>query len=408
MSSPKSGLRENIFQFSLLVVINAMVGAMLGTERSIIPALAESEFGLSSNQAILMFIAVFGLSKALTNYAAGTLSDKMGRRPLLLIGWAIAMPVPLLLMWAPSWGWMMVANALLGISQGLTWSTTVIMKIDLAGPKRRGLAMGINECAGYLALGLSALATSHVADVYGLRPAPFILSLAFVIVGTALSVLGAKETKQFALAEQKNTEKKEAIAPETPSMAEVFITTSLKDPDLSAACQAGMVNNLNDGMAWGLFPIIFAAASLSTTEIGLVAALYPSVWGLAQLFTGAWSDKYGRKIFIVSGMWVQAIAIGIIGISSDFGGFAAAAVLLGIGTAMVYPTLIAAVADKAAPAWRASAVGIYRLWRDLGYVVGALLTGAISDHFGTQASVAVIALLTFVSGAVVALRMKKI
>jgi MFS family permease len=398
------GLRENLGQFSLLVLVNAFVGAMVGMERSILPALAEDEFHLAARSAILAFIVIFGITKALTNYFAGRFSDRWGRKLVLVAGWLIAAPVPFMLMWAPSWSWILAANVFLGVSQGLTWSMTVIMKIDLAGPKNRGLAMGLNEFAGYLAVALSALATGYIAAETGLRPYPFMLGVGFVILGLGLSVFIVKETLHHAQLEMN------LIPPSGPSQfspPNVFIHVSLENPNLSSVSQAGMINNLNDGVAWGLFPLIFAAAGLSLAEIGTLAALYPAVWGLGQLFTGAWSDRVGRKRLIVTGMWVQAIGIVAIAIGDAFLAFALGAVLLGAGTAMVYPTLLAAVGDVAGPSWRASAVGVYRLWRDMGYAVGALLAGAVADAFGLTTAMLTVAALTFISGTVVAFRMRE-
>jgi len=398
------GLRENLAQFSLLVLVNAFVGAMVGMERSILPAIAEEEFQLAARTAILSFIVVFGVTKALTNYVAGRWSDRFGRKNVLVAGWVVAVPVPFLLMWAPSWDWVLAANALLGVSQGLTWSTTVIMKIDLAGPRNRGLAMGLNEFAGYFAVALSALATGFIAAEVGLRPDPFYLGVVFVVVGLALSAWAVAETKDHAAQEAAMT----GGAPDAQlSPREVVLRTSFFDPDLSAVSQAGMVNNLNDGMAWGLFPLVFATSQLTLSEIGTLAAVYPAVWGLGQLFTGAWSDRVGRKGLIVAGMWTQASGIVVIGLGASFTLFAVGAVLLGLGTAMVYPTLLAAIGDVAHPNWRASAVGVYRLWRDMGYAVGALLAGAVADAFGLTAATLTIAGLTFLSGVIVATRMRE-
>jgi MFS family permease len=397
------GLRENLAQFSLLVVVNAFVGAMVGMERTILAPIAEHEFRLAAKTAVLSFIVVFGITKALTNYLAGRLSDRFGRKHVLVGGWLVAVPVPFLLMWAPSWSWILFANALLGVSQGLTWSTTVIMKIDLAGPKKRGLAMGLNEFAGYFAVAGSALATGFVAAHHGLRPEPFYLGVVFVACGLALSVFVVRETEHHAAAESKLHG--ELPPGGMPSPREVFWRTSLLDKNLSSVSQAGLVNNLNDGMAWGLFPLFFAASGLSIGRIGTLAAIYPATWGIAQLFTGAWSDRVGRKWLIAAGMWVQAFGIAGVTVSSAFAGFALGASLLGVGTAMVYPTLLAAIGDVAHPAWRASSVGVYRLWRDLGYAIGALLAGATADALGLGAAMWIVAALTFASGVVVATRM---
>ena len=378
---------------------------MVGMERTILPALAEQEFHLAARTAILAFIVVFGVTKALTNYFAGRLSDRYGRRVVLIAGWLVAIPVPFTLMWAPSWSWVLWANGLLGMSQGLTWSTTVIMKIDLAGPKNRGLAMGLNEFAGYFAVALAALATGAMAGRYGLRPEPFLLGVGFVLCGLALSLVLVRETKHHV-----DTEARIAFEPPReglPSQRELFWRTSLLDRNLSSVSQAGLVNNLNDGMAWGLFPLLFGAAGMSLAQIGTLAAIYPAVWGLGQLFTGALSDRIGRKGLIVCGMWVQAVGIGVVALSDRFLGFALGSVLLGAGTAMVYPTLLAAIGDVAHPRWRASSVGIYRFWRDMGYAVGALLAGFVADAFGIPAATWTIAVLTLASGALAAVRMRE-
>jgi MFS family permease len=403
VSAVRLGLRDNLAQFALLVVVNAFVGAMVGMERSILPAIAEHDFQLAARTAVLSFIVVFGVTKALTNYLAGRLSDRFGRRHVLVGGWLVAAPVPFLLMWAPGWNWILFANLLLGVSQGLTWSTTVIMKIDLVGAKRRGLAMGLNEFAGYLAVAASALATGWIAAHYGLRPQPFYLGVLFVAVGLGLSAIVVRETKHHVFHE--SMLHGESMHDRVPTPRDVFWRTTLVDRDLSSASQAGLVNNLNDGMAWGLFPLFFAAAGMRLEQIGLLAAIYPGTWGMVQLVTGALSDRAGRKWLIVSGMWVQALGIGTITVGQRFGVFAVGGVLLGIGTAMVYPTLLAAIGDVAPPLWRASAVGVYRLWRDLGYAIGALLAGVTADLFGLHAAMWLIAALTFASGLVAALRM---
>jgi MFS family permease len=397
------GLRENLAQFTLLVVVNAFVGAMVGLERSILPAIAEQEFQLAARTAVLSFIVVFGVAKALTNYGAGRLSDRLGRKHVLVAGWLVAVPVPFLLMWAPTWTWVLLANLLLGISQGLTWSTTVIMKIDLAGPAQRGLAMGLNEFAGYVAVAASALATGWIAARYGLRPEPFYLGVVFVAVGIALSAFLVRETRHHVSHESALLVRLPPHGILTPR--EVFWRTTLFDANLSSVSQAGLVNNLNDGMAWGLFPLVFAAAGMDLAQVGLLAAIYPATWGVAQLATGALSDRTGRKPLIVWGMWIQAAGIGVVTVAHAFAGFVTGAVLLGIGTAMVYPTLLAAIGDVAHPSWRASAVGVYRLWRDLGYAIGALLAGVTADAFGLHVAMWVIAALTFASGVVSATRM---
>ena len=398
------GLRENAAQFTLLVVVNAFVGAMVGMERSILPAIAEQDFQLVTRAAILSFILVFGLSKAIANYAAGRFSDRFGRKSILIAGWLLAAPVPFMLMWAPSWNWILAANVFLGISQGLTWSTTVIMKIDLVGPRNRGLAMGLNEFAGYVAVAAGAWATGWIASQYGLRPEPFYLGVGFVIVGLVLSTFAIRETKQFAVHEA-SLATNSANPAATLTQAEVFRRTTLTDRNLSSISQAGLVNNLNDGMAWGIFPLFFAAKGLPLDQIGLLAALYPATWGVAQLVTGAWSDRIGRRWIIASGMWVQAVGIAVTILAGGFVGFAVGATLLGVGTALVYPTLLAAIGDVAQPSWRASAVGVYRFWRDLGYAVGALIAGGLADAMGLSGAMWVVAALTLVSGVIVGVRM---
>jgi MFS family permease len=406
---PRLGLRANLAQFTLLVAVNALVGGMLGQERTVLPLLAEREFGLTAYTSALTFILAFGATKAATNYVAGTLADRYGRKPVLVAGWLIALPVPLLLIWAPSWGWVIAANVLLGVNQGLTWSTTVIMKIDLVGPARRGLAMGLNEAAGYLAVAATAVATGYLAAIYGLRPEPFYLGVVFAALGLGLSTLAVSETRGHARLEaaahtaRPNGRHDHLHARLTDR--QVFTQTSFREPALSSASQAGMVNNLNDGLAWGLFPVLFAAAGLSVAQIGVLAALYPAVWGFGQLVTGALSDRVGRKPLIVGGMLVQAGALGLVAAGGSFGVWAAAAVGLGAGTAMVYPTLLAAIGDVAHPAWRARSVGVYRLWRDGGFAVGALVAGLLADAFGIPTAIWVIAALTASSGLLAAARL---
>ena len=408
-ATPTLRLRANAAQFALLVAVNALVGGMLGQERTVLPLLGEQEFGLHAYTTGLTFILVFGLAKAATNYFAGTWMDRYGRKPVLVAGWWVAVPVPLMLIWAPSWTWVILANVLLGISQGLTWSTTVVMKIDLVGPARRGLAMGLNEAAGYAAVAATALATGYLAESYGLRPAPFLLGIAFAALGLGLSTLAVKETRGHARLEAAShvyrTDGRHDHLNDQLTNAQVFVQTSIREPALSSASQAGLVNNLNDGLAWGLFPLLFAAAGLSVGKIGVLAALYPAVWGVGQLVTGALSDRLGRKWLIAAGMWVQAIALAGITLGNSFATWAIAATLLGVGTAMVYPTLLATIGDVAHPAWRARAVGIYRLWRDGGFAVGALLAGVIADAVGVRAAIGTVAALTAASGMVVAIRM---
>ena len=406
VAPPTLGLRQNLAQFVLLVAVNALVGGTLGQERTILPLLASRVFHLGLYTGALTYIVAFGLSKAATNYVAGTLSDRFGRRPVLLAGWLAAVPVPLMLIAGPSWAWIVLANVFLGISQGLTWSSTVIMKMDLVGPKQRGLAMGLNESAGYLGLALTALATGYLATSYGLRPAPFLLGAAYVALGLGLSALRVRETRHHALVEAARHVAGRDAAGADLTTAQVFTLTSFRDRSLSAVSQAGMVNNLNDGLAWGLFPVLFAGAGLSLDRIGVLAAAYPAVWGAGQLVTGGASDRWGRKWLIAGGMLVQAAALGVVATTHGFGPWLAAAVLLGVGTAMVYPTLLAAIGDVAHPAWRARAVGVYRLWRDGGFAVGALASGVVADLFGVPAAIAGVAAVTAGSGLVVALRMR--
>jgi MFS family permease len=402
---PRLGLRQNFAQFCLLVGVNALVGGMIGQERTVLPLLAEREFHLTAFTAALTFIAAFGAVKAATNFFAGTLSDRYGRKPVLVAGWFIGIPVPLLLIWAPSWGWVIAANILLGINQGLTWSTTVIMKIDLVGPERRGFAMGINEAAGYGAVAITALATGYIAQHAGLRPEPFYLGVIFAGLGLGLSVLFVRETRDHADHEAATHVARHVGDNDPLTTRQVFVLTSFREPALSSCSQAGMVNNLNDGLAWGLFPIAFAEAGLSVGRVGILAALYPAVWGLGQLITGGLSDRMGRKPLIAGGMLTQAAAIAWIAAASGFWAWALGAIVLGAGTAMVYPTLLAAIGDVAHPSWRARSVGVYRLWRDGGFAVGALLAGVLADVVSIDAAIWAVAALTAASGVVVHVRM---
>jgi MFS family permease len=398
------GLRANLGQFALLVAVNALVGGMVGQERTVLPLLATEVFGLVALTSALTFIVAFGLTKALTNFVAGAMSDRYGRKPVLVAGWLVGLPVPVLLIWGPDWSWIVLANVLLGANQGLTWSTTVIMKIDLVGPTRRGLALGLNEAAGYGAVAVTALVTGFLAERFGLRPAPFLLGLAYAGIGLGISATLVRETRAHARLEAAAHQGTEHL--EGPlSTRRIFALTSLREPALSAASQAGLVNNLNDGLAWGLLPVYFAAGGLTVGEIGVLAALYPAVWGIGQLASGALSDRIGRKRLIVSGMLLQAAALALTAAALGFAAWAFAAVLLGVGTAMVYPTLLAVIGDVAHPSWRASAVGVYRLWRDAGFAFGALLAGVIADSFGMSAAIWVVAGLTATSGLIAFVRM---
>jgi MFS family permease len=392
------GLRANLAQFSLLVAVNALVGGTIGQERTVLPLLAQREFGLTAYTAGLTFIVAFGITKALTNLVAGALSDRLGRKPVLVAGWVIGLPVPLLLIWAPAWGWVIAANVLLGVNQGLTWSTTVIMKIDLAGPERRGLAMGFNEAAGYGAVAVTAVLTGWIASHHGLRPEPFLLGAAYIALGLGLSAAFVRETRGHAHREAAD----HGTPGEHQTVGRVLTHTALRNTDLLAVNQAGLVNNLNDGLAWGLLPVLFAADGLSVADVGFVVALYPAIWGVGQLVTGALSDRVGRKPLIVGGMLVQSVGLGVFATARGLGPWAIAAVALGVGTALVYPTLLAAIGDVAHPAWRASAVGVYRLWRDSGYALGALIAGITADLIGLRGAVAVVAALTAASGLVAA------
>jgi MFS family permease len=409
------GLRQNLPQFALLVGVNALVGGMIGQERTVLPLLAEKEFGLTAYTAMLTFIFAFGLTKAVLNYVAGTLADRFGRKPVLLVGWLFALPVPLMLIWAPSWGWVIAANVLLGVNQGLAWSVTVLMKIDLVGPDRRGMAMGFNEAAGYGAVAAAAWATGYIAETAGLRPAPFFLGLAFAGLGLGLSALFVRETAGHVAVEAGNHGGVDPGQRPPPGATvhgasftprQVFALATWRDRSLSATSQAGLVNNLNEGMAWGLFPIYFTLSSeLTIAAAGLLIAIAPAVWGAGQLFTGALSDRIGRKGLIVAGQLTEAAGLTIIALGDTFAVWTTGSVLFGAGTAMAYPTLIAAVGDIAHPAWRGAAVGVYRWWRDIGFAVGAVLAGVLADVYSITTAILVIAAITAASGIDVAARM---
>jgi len=390
-------------QFCLLVLVNAFVGGMVGLERTVVPLIGSQQFGLVLKTAIFSFIVSFGIVKACSNLLSGSLADRIGRKKVLVAGWIVGVPVPLMIMFAPSWGWIVAANVLLGANQGLAWSMTVLMKIDLVGPRRRGLAVGLNEFAGYLAVGLTALATGYLAWVYGLRPEPFYLGVGYVVLGLLVSVFLVRDTSEHVRLEMRS----HPPEPSPLSFREVFAITSLKDRNLFACSQAGLINNLNDGMSWGVFPLFFSAFGLGVERIGLLKAVYPAVWGTLQVLTGPLSDRWGRKGLIVGGMWVQAMGISVTVATRSFGWWMLGSVLLGVGTAMVYPSLIAAVSDNSHPSWRARSLSVYRFWRDLGYAVGALSAGIIADTWGISWAIGSVGILTFLSGSVVATSLRE-
>jgi MFS family permease len=398
MTGIKIGLKENLRQFILLVVVNAFVGGMIGLERSILPQIAEAEFHIAAKTAILSFIVVFGFVKAVTNYYTGTFANKFGRKNLLVIGWLIALPIPFILMLAPNWNWIIAANVLLGLNQGLAWSSTVVMKIDLVGEKERGFAMGLNEFAGYLAVAVVAFFTGWIASEYGLRPYPFYIGIALSISGLILSWVFIKDTKHHVA--------KESETNNTRKLKNVFWDTTIHDPNLGSVTQAGLINNLNDGMVWGLFPIILFQKGFTLSEIGIITSIYPAVWGIGQLFTGKMADRYCKKNVLFWGMLLQGIALFFLMFATTFLHFSVISVILGWGTAMVYPTFLATVAEYTHPFDRAKSLGTFRLWRDLGYAVGAILTGLIADAFNINASVIVIASLTIGSAVIIEYRMK--
>ncbi|CAH0994848.1 putative MFS-type transporter YfcJ [Emticicia aquatica] len=393
------GLKENWQQFGLLVILNAFVGGMVGLERSIIPQLAETEFGLSSKSAILSFIIAFGITKAIANYFTGRLANKIGRKNLLIIGWLLALPIPIIIIYANSWSWIIVANMLLGISQGLTWSSTVVMKMDLVGEKQRGLAMGINEFAGYLAIGIVAFLTGYIAEKYGVRPYPFYIGIVISILGLLLSIIWVKDTKKFVLKETKNSR--------ITTSENVFMTTTFSDKTLSSVTQAGLINNLNDGMIWGFLPILLLQLKLNNQDIGIITAIYPTFWGIGQLFTGKMSDIYSKKKMLFWGMLVQGIAIVLLVFAKNFYVLTILSAFLGIGTALVYPTFLSTIATFTNPNQRAESIGIFRLWRDLGYAFGAIISGIIADIFGMQYAVILIGIITIISAIVIQTRMPK-
>ena len=397
------GLRANWQQFSLLVLINAFVGGMVGLERTVVPLIGSEEFKIASTTLVVSFIVSFGVIKALANLVSGHLADVWGRKRVLVVGWLFGLPVPFMVMWAPSWEWVVAANALLGINQGFAWSMTVIMKVDLVGPKSRGLAVGLNEFAGYLAVGVTAFLTGYIAAHYGLRPAPFYLGIGYAILGLALSVLLVRDTRDHVRLEARGNQQQTAPT----NFWKIFSLTSFRDRNLFAACQAGLVNNLNDGMSWGIFPLFFVSFGLGVERIGVLKAVYPATWGILQIATGPLSDRWGRKGLIVAGMWVQSAGLFLTAFTRSFEWWLVGSLLLGLGTAMVYPTLIAAVSDASHPTWRARSLSVYRFWRDLGYAIGALSAGLIADSFGLAAAINAIAALTFMSGAVAGVLMRQ-
>ncbi len=398
------GLRENWRQFSLLVLINAFVGGMVGLQGTVIPLIGAEEFKIASATAVLSFIVSFGVIKAFANLVSGHFADVYGRKHMLVLGWLIGLPAPFMIAWGPSWGWIVAANALLGINQGFAWSMTVIMKVDLVGPKSRGLAVGLNEFAGYLSVGLTAFLAGFIAQHYGLRPQPFYLGIAYAVLGLILSTLLVRDTRHHVSLEISHHH---ASTSETLAFWEVFRRASFHDRNLFAASQAGLVNNLNFGMSWGIFPLFFSGLGLAVERIGILNAVYPSVWGVLQTVTGPLSDRWGRKGLIMTGMWIQASGLFLIAATRSFEWWLIASLLLGLGTAMVYPTLIAAVSDASHPSWRARSLSVYRFWRDLGYAVGALSAGIMADLFGAVWAITAVGALSVVSGTVVAVVMNE-
>jgi len=398
------GLRANWQQFSLLVLINAFVGGMVGLQGTVVPLIGAQEFKIASTTAVLSFIVSFGVIKAVANLVSGHFADVYGRKHMLVLGWLIGLPVPFMIAFGPSWGWVVAANALLGVNQGFAWSMTVVMKVDLVGPRSRGLAVGLNEFAGYLSVGLTAFLAGYIAQHYALRPQPFYLGIGYATLGLILSMLLVRDTRHHVGLE---ISRHHAPTGETVGFWEVFRRASIGDRNLFAASQAGLVNNLNFGMSWGIFPLFFASFGLIVERIGILNSVYPAVWGVLQTVTGPLSDRWGRKGLIATGMWVQASGLFLIAATRSFEWWLLASVLLGLGTAMVYPTLIAAVSDASHPSWRARSLSVYRFWRDLGYAVGALSAGVMADLFGPVLAIAAVGALSVVSGAVLAVVIKE-
>ena len=396
----KIGLKQNWKQFSILVLVNAFVGGMVGLERSIFPQSASTKFGIVSTTAILSFIVVFGVSKAISNYFTGRLSNRFGRRKLLIAGWILALPIPFILIYANSWTMVVMSNVLLGIHQGLTWSSTVVMKIDLVGQKDRGLAMGLNEFAGYIAVGLMALLTGFIAEQYGVSPYPFYLGFVIALTGLLLTIFFVKETTQFMKLEQEKST--------SPNLKNIFLDTTYRNPTLSSVTQAGLVNNLNDGMIWGLLPLLLIGLHFNNADIGWIASIYPSVWGIAQLATGKLSDIYSKKKMLFWGMLLQGLTIMIFPYTSNFWLLASLSALLGIGTALVYPTFLSTIAQATQPSQRAESIGTFRLWRDLGYAIGAIISGICADFFGITSAIVLIGIITILSALMIQFRMPKI
>lgn len=391
------GLKENWKQFTLLVIINGFVGGMVGLERSILPGIAEQEFHIAARTAILSFIVVFGIVKAITNYYTGILANRFGRKKLLLAGWIVGIPIPFILMFAPNWSWIVAANILLGINQGLAWSSTVVMKIDLVGEKQRGFAMGLNEFAGYIAVAVVAFLTGWIAGEYGIRPYPFYIGIVLVLLGLFGTWFFVKDTRHHV--------KKETTTSIIPRLKNIFWDTTWKDKNLGSVNQAGLINNLNDGMVWGIFPILLASKGFTLPQIGIITAIYPAVWGLGQLITGKMADIFCKKELLYTGMLLQAVAlVGFVWAQSMLH-YIILSSLLGWGTAMVYPTFLATVAENTHPLDRAKSIGIFRLWRDMGYAIGAILTGIITDLININAAIIFIATLTFLSAFIIWYRM---